>query len=385
LAASFNDFYPAAREFAARCFSTEKFHVMDVHEKPTRRSFLGKVASGAVGLTVSAGPAQTIFASDMPQPLEEEDLLPLNTSSEKKFVPVMITPFTADMKIDYEMLSRLIDFYLAAGVKGFFANCLSSEMYHLNDEERLALARFVVKRVNGAVPVVASGSFGDTVEARAEFTKKMYHTGVNAVILITSHFADKADNDAALIHNLERYFKLTDNIPLGTYECPAPYKRILTPEVFGFLLSTNRLVYHKDTELIPEKIKTKLAMARGNRLEFYDAHAPNTLTSLQGGARGMSAIAGNFYPEIFVWMCNYVNDPSRQADVKWMQSEITRLDTIVSQGYPLSSKYFLQKRGLPIQVLSRSAGEPLTPQQKQAMDDLTHTLAAWHERLGIKA
>jgi 4-hydroxy-tetrahydrodipicolinate synthase len=358
---------------------------MDVHEKPSRRSFLGKVASGAVGLTVSAGPAQTIFASDMTEPLEEDDTLPVSQGSEKKFVPVMITPFTTGMKIDYEMLARLIDFYLASGVKGFFANCLSSEMYNLDDEERLELTRFVVKRVNGTVPVVASGSFGDSLEARAEFTRKMYHTGVNAVILITSHFADKDDTDATLMRNLEQYLRLTDNIPLGTYECPAPYKRILTPEVFGYLLSTNRLVYHKDTELEPDRIKAKLKMAQGNRLEFYDAHAPNTLTSLQGGARGMSAIAGNFYPEIFVWMCNHVNDANRQQDVKWMQSEITRLDTIVSQGYPLTSKYFLQKRGLPIQVLSLSAKGPLTPQQKQAMDDLTHTLAAWHERLGIKA
>jgi len=358
---------------------------MDVHEKPTRRSFLGKVASGAVGLTVSAGPAQTIFASNMTQPLEDEDMLQAPQNREKKFVPVMITPFKTDMTIDYDMLSRLIDFYLAAGVKGFFANCLSSEMYHLDDDERLALARFVVKRVNGAVPVVASGSFGHTLKAQAEFTRKMYHTGVNAVILITSHFAGEQESDAVLLRNLDQYLKYTDNIPLGTYECPSPYKRILSPEVFSHLLSTNRLIYHKDTELDPERIKTKLKLARGNRLEFYDAHAPNTMTSLQGGARGMSAIAGNFYPEIFVWMCDHANDPDRQADAKWMQGEITRLDTVVSQGYPLSSKYFLQKRGLPIQVLSRSAQGPLTPGQQRAMDDLPATLAGWRERLGIKA
>jgi len=358
---------------------------MNVHEKPTRRSFLGRVASGAVGLTVSAGQAQTLFATHISQPLEEEDLLPIPQHSGKKFVPVMITPFTTDMKIDFDVLSRLIDFYLAAGVKGFFANCLSSEMYNLDEEERLALARFVVKRVKGAVPVVASGSFGQTLEAQAEFTRKMYHTGVNAVILITSHFAAEKEGDDALLHNLELFLKYTDNIPLGTYECPAPYKRILTPDAFRHLLSTNRLIYHKDTELDPERIKVKLKLAQGNRLEFYDADAPNTVTSLQGGARGMSAIAGNFYPEIFVWMCNHVSDPDRQADVQWMQSEITRLDTIVSQGYPLSSKYFLQKRGLPIQVSSRSAQGPLTASQRRAMDDLSKTLAGWHERLGIRA
>ena len=55
---------------------------------------------------------------------------------ENKFVPVMITPFNLKAKLDFEVVSKLIDFYLAAGVKGFFANCLSSEMYSLTEDER---------------------------------------------------------------------------------------------------------------------------------------------------------------------------------------------------------------------------------------------------------
>ncbi len=56
---------------------------------------------------------------------------------EKRFVPVMITPFNLKAKIDFDMVERLVDFYLAAGVSGFFANCLSSEMYSISEDERL--------------------------------------------------------------------------------------------------------------------------------------------------------------------------------------------------------------------------------------------------------
>ena len=55
---------------------------------------------------------------------------------DKKFVPVMITPFNLKAKVDLDVVSTLIDFYLAAGVKGFFANCLSSEMYSISEDER---------------------------------------------------------------------------------------------------------------------------------------------------------------------------------------------------------------------------------------------------------
>lgn len=301
----------------------------------------------------------------------------------RKFVPVMITPFNSKLKIDYDGLSKLIDFYLASRVKGFFANCLSSEMYHLDNDERLDLVKYVVDHVNGSVPVVATGSFGRSIQEKIEFTKRMYATGVDAVILITSHFADIHEDDSILTKNLEKFLTLTNSIPIGTYECPSPYKRILTPSVLKYLLTTNRLIYHKDTTLDVERIKEKLDAARGSKLEFYDAHTPNTIFSLQMGAKGMSCIAGNFYPEIFVWMCNNFNNPDRQEDVKWLQSELTRSDSIISNYYPLSSKYFLRKRGILHEVNTRIKLDPLNRYAIDALDGVYRRLAEWHQRLGI--
>jgi 4-hydroxy-tetrahydrodipicolinate synthase len=130
-------------------------------------------------------------------------------------------------------------------------------------------------------------------------------------------------------------------------------------------------------------VKAKLELAKGSSLEFYDAHSPNTMLSLQHGARGMSCIAGNFYPEIFVWMCNNVNDPGKQEEVKWLQSEITRVDAIISDGYPLSSKYFLKKRGLPIELVCRAENSGLSKTQMEALDKVYQDLSAWRQRLGI--
>lgn len=344
----------------------------------SRRAFLGKIAAGTISLSALPGVVQNVFSSPLPQTFNG-----IMDNNDKKFVPVMITPFNTSLKIDFDALSKLIDFYIDSGAKGFFANCASSEMYNLDNEERLALTKHVVKRVNGAFPIVATGSFGATNEERAEFTKKMYDTGVNAVILITSHFANKDENDQVLISNLENFFALTGKIPLGTYECPSPYKRIITPEVLRFLLSTNRLTYHKDTTIDQEKIKVKLEMCRNSKLEFYDAHTPNAMYSLQLGAKGMSPIAGNFYPEVFAWMCANANNPSRQEDVKWIQSELTRADAIIGQGYNISSKYFLKKRGVPIEPLSRSKNTPLTADQMRSLDELYKVLPDWHDRLGV--
>lgn len=304
---------------------------------------------------------------------------------DKKFVPVMITPFNLKANVDLDVVSNLIDFYLAAGVKGLFANCLSSEMYSITEDERLALTKHVVDYTNGRVPVVATGSFGLTIEDKAEFTRKIYDTGIDAVVLITGHYAKVEEGDEVLLRNFEKMFRLTGNIPLGMYECPAPYKRILGAEVFKTLLASNRMIYHKDTSIDPEKVKAKLDVLKetNSNLEFYDAHTPNASYSLQMGARGMSSISGNFYPEIMVWMVDNATNPAKQEEVKWLQAELNRVDPLIHVAYPMSAKYFLSKRGLPIRTISRATAFQLTPEQRKILDGIYDSFLQWCERLDI--
>jgi len=306
--------------------------------------------------------------------------------SDKKFVPVMITPFNLKAKVDLDVVTLLVDFYLAAGVKGFFANCLSSEMFSITEDERLELTGHIVKHVNGRVPIVATGSFGLTIEDKAEFTKQIYDTGVDAVIMITGHFAKVDEEDDVLLANFDKMFRLTGNIPLGMYECPAPYKRIISAGVFKELLAADRMIYHKDTSIDQGKVKAKLDILQGtdSELEFYDAHTPNAMFSLQQGAKGMSSISGNFYPEIMVWMTEHANDPAKKAEVAWLQSELTRVDPLIHVAYPMSSKYFLQKRGLPVRTISRATALQLTPEQKKTLDGIHDSFLSWCERLQIK-
>jgi len=309
----------------------------------------------------------------------------MNTEA-KKFVPVMITPFDVKARIDLDAVSVLVEFYLAAGAKGLFANCLSSEMFSITEDERLMLTQHIVRQVNGRVPVVATGSFGVTIAEKAAFTRKIFDTGIDAAIMITGHFAKESDSDEVLLNHFEEMFNLTPNIPLGMYECPAPYKRIIGTDTFKTLLEANRLVYHKDTSIEPAQVMAKLQVLKemDNQLEFYDAHTPNALFSVQSGAKGMSSISGNFYPEIMAWLVNNANNPALQTEVSWLQQELTKVDPLIHIAYPLSAKYFLQKRGIPIRTISRALAVKLTPDQSNALDALYDRFGYWCEKLQIQ-
>ena len=53
--------------------------------------------------------------------------------------PTMVTPFDENNHIDSGAYRAMIQWYLAHRVSGLYANCLSSEMFHLSGAERLQL------------------------------------------------------------------------------------------------------------------------------------------------------------------------------------------------------------------------------------------------------
>ena len=117
--------------------------------------------------------------------------------------PVMLTPFTAQNQIDYPALDALTDYYLAHGAQGLFAVCQSSEMFFLSLEERLGIARAVVRRAAGRAPVIASGHISDSPEEQANELCAMADTGIDALILITNRLDPKNEGEAAFRANLD--------------------------------------------------------------------------------------------------------------------------------------------------------------------------------------
>lgn len=299
------------------------------------------------------------------------------------FIPVMLTPFLETGEVDYEGLKALTELYLEAGSAGLFANCLSSEMYELTEEERLKVTSTVVDQVAGRVPVVATGTFGGPIPEQAEFVKRIYSTGVQAVIIITGLLADEDESDAVFVERANELISLTNDIPLGFYECPVPYKRLISSEILAELLPTNRIVYHKDTCLDLDEVTRRINVAEGYRFGLYDAYMVNAVASLKAGAAGLSCIQGNIYPELIVWICQNYDNADRQEEVELVQKFFVDSMDVVHTAYPTVAKYCLQKRGFPMSAYTRRDVGELTSEMKEQADLLLDEIDRIQAELNI--
>lgn len=302
----------------------------------------------------------------------------------KKFIPVMLMPFFKDGNIDYNSLNQLVELYLSIGAGGLFANCLSSEMYHLSKEEMIESVSYIVKVVNGRVPVVATGTFEDSIYNQAQFVKEIYATGIQSVIVITSLLANENDSEETFRKNVLELIALTDDIPLGFYECPLPYKRVIEPSFLGELVNLGRVKYHKDTSLDIQNVKEKI-LATENVSDFglYDAYMVHAVESLNTGSSGLSCIQGNYFPELVVWLCDNYNNTETLDKIALVQHFFNQNMDLMHNTYPTSAKYTLGKRKLSLSEYCRNRSEKLDDSTKLELDKLYVDFYILCSKLGI--
>lgn len=259
----------------------------------------------------------------------------------------MLTPFQENNEIDWLALSQLTEFYIENGAAGLFSICLSGEMFQLTDSEKINITTTVVNlaRQHG-LKVVSSGTFSGNLQGCADHILKVYDAGADAVILLTNQLTAFEDDEQTLKRNIEKLLRLTNDIPLGIYECPYPYKRLLSAETMSWLAGTGRFFYHKDTSCDPVSIKEKIEAIGDSRISFFNANTSTALFSLNEGGNGFSAIGANFYPEFYTWMFDEFEQNGATPLLQNLNDELNMMENIIAYGYPQSAKIFLQSRKL---------------------------------------
>ncbi len=285
--------------------------------------------------------------------------------------PTMVTPYNEDGTVDYGAVAALVEWYWKEGCGGIFASCQSSEIWFLPEEDRVKLAQVVkdtadrlssTDKSRPPMTIVASGHVSDAFDDQVRELTKVAQTGVDAVILITNRMdiANTGDENW-LKDTMALVDALPADIALGLYECPMPYKRLLTPAMLRYAAESGKFRFIKDTCCDAEEIDRRMDILRGTDLLLYNANAQTLLPSLQSGGAGYCGIMSNFHPRLYNWLVEHFAEDS--AKVKLAADVCSMTAFTEALAYPVTAKYHLQQiEGLSFGLSSRSRkAEEFTP------------------------
>ena len=294
--------------------------------------------------------------------------------------PTMITPFTADNQIDYNAVEQLLAWY-DGKVDGVFAVCQSSEMFCLSFEERLELMRFVRAHAPKGMAVVASGHTAESLNRQIEEAKRVIDTGVDSYVFISNRFAAPEDSDDVFLENVDYVVSRIPEIALGIYECPVPYRRLLSPETLGVLAKGGCFTFLKDTCCDADVIRQKIAATAGTPLKIFNANSASLLITLRDGAAGFSGVMANFHPEIYRWLCRHFAEDPQKAEL--VQDFLGFASLSERQIYPPNAKYYLSLEGLDITTVTRSKDYAMSKSEQLEMQQLRGLTAAFKQSLDL--
>ena len=201
--------------------------------------------------------------------------------------------------------------------------------------------------------MVTSGHISDSLEDQAKELTAIAKTGADAVILLTNRLAKEEESDEVWLENLKKLLEMIPkDVPLGFYECPYPYKRIISPELLKWCADSGRFYFIKDTSCDIENMKAKLDAIKGTNLKLYNANTSTLLESLELGGSGYSGVMANFHPELYVKLCESFWQGDGQS--RKIADFLTVASLIERQVYPVNAKYYQKSIGNFNSIMTRT-------------------------------
>lgn len=273
-------------------------------------------------------------------------------------IPVMLTPFDEYGNIDWDSQKRLIEWYLKQGCQSLFAVCQSSEMLQLDLSEREQLARFTVEVVDGRVPVIASGHVGETLAEQITELTQMASTGIDCVVFVTNRLDPDHLGSEQLFKNVETLIKeLPANMRFGLYECPVPFRRLLSDEEIIYFAEDPRFVVLKDVSCDLDTVRRRVELTKSANLVISNANAAIAFEAMKSGASGFCGVFNNFHPDLYRWLQDEGEIHTELA------SELSRFLVLSAvtegMGYPKLAKIFHQRLGTIRSSYSRAVPEDI--------------------------
>lgn len=283
-----------------------------------------------------------------------------------------ITPFNEDESVDYEAITRLIDFQLSNGTDFLVILATTAETPTLSPDEKAEIRRLIVERVNGRIPIVM-GVGGNNTRMLVEQLEHDDLLGIDAILSVVP-FYNKPSQEGMYQHFCT--IAAASRKPVILYNVPGRTGVNMTAE------TTLRLA--RDCQNI---IGIKEASGNFGQIDDIIKNKPDTFEVLSGddgityplitlGAVGVISVIGNAFPREFSQMTRLAlaGDFRNALSIHQRFAELFKL--LFVDGNPAGVKAMMHSMGL----IKNKLRLPLVPTRLTTYEEIREVL----HQLGIK-
>ncbi len=258
----------------------------------------------------------------------------------------LITPFLADGSVDYEGLDKLLDIQLSGHVDFLVVLGTTAEAATMTELEKLNVWQFVIRKVNGRLPLVL-GLGGNNTQAlinRINNQQAAISKYCSAILSVCPYY--NKPSQEGLFQHFSAIAKVSP-VPIILYNVPGRTGVNLLPETVMRIYEAypDKIMGIKEASGNLEQIK-KLIDLRNHPTPLLP-YSPTPLKVFSGddnlaaelmaaGADGLISVASNAYPEAFGQIVHNADQAlqDRYADlVKYLfiEGNPSGIKTVLSQ------------------------------------------------------
>ena len=203
----------------------------------------------------------------------------------------IITPFSEDEKIDFNVFGKLIEFQIVNNTSAVIVCGTTGEGSTLTVEERLSLFRYAAKIIKGRVPLIC-GTGSNSTSFSAEIAVEAENCGADAHLIVTPYY-NKTSQEGLVKH----YYKLADNLkkPVIVYNVPGRTGMNITPETYCRLSAHENIVGVKEADNDIVKIQKSIHLCK-DKLDFYIGNDDMIAVACSIGCKGVVSVLANILP-----------------------------------------------------------------------------------------
>ncbi|AXO62365.1 4-hydroxy-tetrahydrodipicolinate synthase [Ectopseudomonas chengduensis] len=245
----------------------------------------------------------------------------------------LVTPMDAQGGLDWDALSKLVDFHLQEGTNAIVAVGTTGESPTLDfDSEHLEVIRRVVDQVAGRIPVIAGTGANSTREA-VEWTQAAKDVGADACLLVTPYY-NKPTQEGLYLHF--RHIAEAVDIPQILYNVPGRTVCDMLPETVERLSKIDNIIGIKEATGDLQRAQDVLDRVSKDFLVYSGDDATAVELMLLGG-KGNISVTANVAPRAMSDLCAAA-----------MRGEAAIARAINDRLMPLHKALFLESNPIPV-------------------------------------